>query len=258
VKEEGEKKSRKEGKSKKGATDDQPERFNPSPFIEENHIGGESVECSRIPPAAAACVQPERFNPSPLTWASDDTSPKAADGVHIDPERFNPAPLIASRILPPSDTASHPHHTTAVITPPPHDDIELRPKGAYEKLKDLLESGKERDAETLDLFAPTAAQEEPLPPSPPSGPKTAAEYMEAARKIAEDESVWLYTPQMLVVRGLVQRQQRLHDMLASMRRACADASSAADAARRERFAEYAPGGTARELKKKHPWSRLTR
>jgi hypothetical protein len=82
--------------------------------------------------------------------------------------------------------------------------------------------------------------------------------MEAARKIAEDESVWLYTPQMLVVRGLVQRQQRLHDMLADMRRECASASSAATAIRRERFAEYAPGGGGSTLKKKHPWSHLTR
>jgi len=292
----------------------QPERFNPSPYIESHILTTKDASGQqKNNKASLVSSQPERFNPSPCLEDRITTTQSAILDVNFVPERFNPAPFVESKIIATNKVepvqpktvepvqqekkliqavtvtaveSFKPTVTDAVVKPVPEITVvkqvtfeaaaspvsEPEPRGAYEKLKVLLESGKQMEEENVPLFdelkpnvPPASTQqteasvnEAPLPPEEERssvrsrGPRTAAEYMEEARRIADDQSISLYSPSVLVVKHLVSQQQKLHDMLDDMRRQCNNVDTQVKTIRAERLVPRT------YLKKKHPWSHLIR
>jgi len=277
----------------------QVERFNPSPHIESHTVSTmEATVQQKKKKGAAVSSQPEGFTPS-----ADSGSIMLVAYVELPvhhPERFNPAPFIESRILAASKVAeaspaqqeAKPFQpaavpstfTNSVVAQSTDSSLgkqvtseaaasfsgETEPRGAYEKLKSLLESGKQLEEENVPLFGepkpevplednqhpeglvgkPTEPEGEAIPVR--TGPRTAAEYMEEAKRIADDHTISLYSPRVLIMKHLVIQQQKLHDMLEDMRHQCNNVDTQVKTIRNERFIPQT------YVKKKHPWSRLTR
>jgi len=140
-------------------------------------------------------------------------------------------------------------------TLPDDDDAELRMKGAYHQLKELLvpEADQDLAAEVPDeqpgVKEATKEAEEEV--RGPREPRTAAEILAAATEIAaSDELYHQHTSRVLIIRSLVARQERLHDSLSTIRRQFYDMDQQVTSLRNERFV-YQP-----VERKKHKWSRL--
>jgi len=283
------------------------ERFNPSPYIESHVVSTNEVSAVKKKKTAAVVTysQSERFNPSPFIEDRITTRQVIYMDANYVPERFNPSPYLESRIIAAGKVAAvapdqqeqksiQPAAVAATVmvaeaqvtqvsenTAVQHVTFEAaaspvsepKPRGAYEKLKNLLELEKQLETEDVPLFDdpmpdvlpakpehnPDTLVKETTPPMEEEesvpvrvGPRTAAEYMEEARRIADDNSISLYSPSVLIIKHLVSQQQKLHDMLADMKRQCNNVDTQVKTIRNERFVPQT------YVKKKHPWSRLTR
>lgn len=221
--------------------------------------------------------------------ASEVADSKASDQVDLSPEQqdatqeatqesLSEIPEVSqlepdiSEVAPPQDQQQETPASLKAVEPADElkpvseeavEDADSTAKGAYRQLKELLVPEGQPDqphATAEEQAQPTQSTTEVEQPEPAAveeavdrQPRTAAEILAEAAKIADNEDLYLrHTSRMLIIRGLVERQERLHDNLSTIRRQFTDIEYEIKSLRNERFL-YHP-----VEKKKHKWSKLLR
>jgi hypothetical protein len=141
-------------------------------------------------------------------------------------------------------------------------EAEIKAKGAYGQLKELLVADKQVKAQAA--AADQVIDEQPQPASVEAAaaesedidelkkaaaaasasavvqpqPQTADEIMAAAAKTAQDKAVPLCSSRMLLARSLVARQEQLYDRLATIRRQFGEMDAEVTTLRNARYAHY--------------------